>query len=87
MVRRVTLLCCAIAASSCSATTYYASFSKIDAHVHINTLEPHFSMLAEREGFRLMTLVTRSLPQRRARRARRPRWKRHSSRRRAQPVP
>lgn len=63
MVRRLALVCCALAVSNCSRTPDYDTFRKIDAHVHINTFEPHFTMLAKQEGFRLMTLVTRSSPQ------------------------
>ncbi len=63
MLQRTALLCCALSVLSCSGTPEYAGFPKIDAHVHIDTFEPDFAMLARREGFRLMTLVTRSASQ------------------------
>jgi predicted TIM-barrel fold metal-dependent hydrolase len=63
MFQRIALLFGALSVLSCSRTPDYATFPKIDAHVHINTFEPDFITLATREGFRLMTLVTRSAPQ------------------------
>jgi len=63
MLQRTALLCGALSVLSCSGVPDYATFSKIDAHVHIDTFEPDFLMLAGHEGFRLMTLVTRSASQ------------------------
>ena len=63
MLKRILVLCGVLPALSCSRTPDYATFPKIDAHVHINTFAPDFVLLAKREGFQLMTLVTRSAPQ------------------------
>lgn len=63
MFQRIALLCGALSVLSCSRVPDYATFPKIDTHVHIDTLEPDFVMLARHEGFRLMTLVTRSAAQ------------------------
>ncbi len=63
MVGRLTLLCCTFAMLSCSSTPDYTTLPKMDAHVHIDTYEPDFALLAGEKGFRLMTLVTRSSPQ------------------------
>jgi hypothetical protein len=57
------LFCILLSAPSCSRAPDYATFPKIDAHVHIDTFAPDFALLARREGFRLMTLVTRSASQ------------------------
>ncbi|MEJ2239728.1 MAG: amidohydrolase family protein [Gemmatimonadales bacterium] len=63
MLQRFALLCGALSVLSCSRVPDYASFPKIDAHVHIDTFEPDFVMLARDEGFGLMTIVTRSASQ------------------------
>lgn len=63
MLQRIALLCGALSVLSCSRVPDYATFPKADAHVHIDTFEPDFVMLARHEGFRLMTLVTRSATQ------------------------
>lgn len=63
MFQRIALLCGALSVLSCSRAPDYATFPKIDTHVHIDTFEPDFVMLARHEGFRLMTLVTRSAAQ------------------------
>ncbi len=63
MFRRIALLCGAVSVLSCSRVPDYVAFPKIDAHVHIDTFKPDFAMLAARQGFRLMTLVTRSASQ------------------------
>ncbi len=60
MLQRTILLCSALAVLGCFRGPDYAAFPKIDAHVHIDTFEPDFVMLARDEGLRLMTLVTRS---------------------------
>ncbi|NIM47929.1 MAG: amidohydrolase family protein [Gemmatimonadales bacterium] len=60
MFQRIALLCGAVSVLSCSRVSDYATFPKIDAHVHIDTFKPDFVMMARDEGFRLMTLVTRS---------------------------
>ena len=63
MFQRIALLCGALSVLSCSRVPDYTSFPKIDAHVHIDTFEPDFVMLARHEVFRVMTLVTRSSAQ------------------------
>jgi hypothetical protein len=63
MFQRLIVLCGALAVLSCSSVPEYAAFPKIDSHVHIDTFEPDFVTLAEDEGFRVMTLVTRSASQ------------------------
>jgi len=63
MLQRIALLCGALSLLSCSRVPDYATFPKADAHIHIDTFEPDFVMLARHEGFRLMTLVTRSATQ------------------------
>jgi hypothetical protein len=63
MLRRVALACGALGVVSCARAPEYATIPKIDAHVHIDTFEPAFAELARREGFRLVTLVTRSAEQ------------------------
>ncbi|OGD21239.1 MAG: hypothetical protein A2W03_10630 [Candidatus Aminicenantes bacterium RBG_16_63_16] len=44
----------------CSSRPAFESFHKIDAHFHLNTSDPAFVELAEKNHFRLMTLVTAS---------------------------
>jgi len=63
MNRGIVLLSGALSVWSCSRVPDYAMFPKIDSHVHIDTYDPGFVQLADREGFRLMTLVTRSSSQ------------------------
>jgi hypothetical protein len=63
MLQRIALLCGALSVLSCSGLPDYATFPKIDTHVHIDTFEPDFVILARQEGFRLMTLVTQSATQ------------------------
>jgi hypothetical protein len=63
MLQRIALLCGALSVLSCSRVPDYAGSPKIDSHVHIDTYEPDFVLLAKEEGFRLMTLVTRSANQ------------------------
>ncbi len=43
---------------SCSSRPAFESFPKIDAHFHLNTSDPAFVELAEKNHFRLMTLAT-----------------------------
>lgn len=45
---------------SCSPRPSFESFPKIDAHVHIDTFNPAFIQIAEKNNFKLMTLVTGS---------------------------
>jgi hypothetical protein len=48
---------------SCSSRLSFETFPKIDAHVHLNTSDPAFVKIAEKNNFKLMTLVTGSADQ------------------------
>ena len=65
MSKRAIVFCAALGMiiMSCSSAPDYASFAKIDAHVHIDTFAPDFVNLAKQHNFALMTLVTTSASQ------------------------
>ena len=48
---------------ACSRTPEFNTFPKIDAHVHLETGDDSFVEIVEENNFKMLTLVTRSVPQ------------------------
>jgi predicted TIM-barrel fold metal-dependent hydrolase len=64
MNRKIYYLSCflliAVSFFCCTEKSAWQSLSKIDSHVHIDTLDPAFAQQAEADGFRLLTIMVGS---------------------------